>query len=403
MTRSILLSLLVSLLLCAVADGQSQCYRLPGGGWSCGQGSTQIGIINRSVQQSAQVVQQVQTSSENQYQRANEAKENNCLNVYAFEGDTNKGMANGFVVGCIGQTTYVLTTGHTIKGSDRFAVKYCGGTIAEATLLESDAVLDAAILSSVDLRPRRGTIAHFAESDVAPGGFVQWISFISPSEWAGGPTENPRSLRFSRGTCVSIDGSWFGYRTSHNPQQGQSGSPLTNSKGRVVGMVCEEWGDIPRSPPRSKLKAFVDRVMLQKTVDAGPSAVLPFPNDDDPVAVPACNTQQCEDRFAAIDARLENVEKDVTSILEQWDELGSIQGPRGADGKDATPEQIQAAVAAWMETHPQEAADLIAPHLPPIWFRKVDGRSGEELSSPVPIKLGEGFTFFMWPGAIQEN
>ena len=79
------------------------------------------------------------------------------------------------------------------------------------------------------------------------------------------------------------------------------------------------------------------------------------------------------------------------------------KGDPGRDGKDATPEQIQAALVAWINAHPQEVADTIAPHLPPIWFRKVDGKTKEQISPPEPVRLGEGFTFLLYPGMTQEN
>jgi len=332
-------ALLLSLLLCLPASAQGpSCQMMANGQWSCGQTSqmygqrSQIGIINQSVIQS-QPVQQVQTRSTGQYQRANEQKENNCLNFYAFDGDVCKGMCNGFVVGCIGQTTYVLTNTHAIKGGTSFRVKYVGGAVSEAHLLESDPILDVALLSSIDLRPRKGTIAHFAETDVRPGEFVQWISFVSPNEWSGGSLDNPRGLYFSRGQCVGLDGSWFRYKTQHLPQQGQSGSPLTNQQGRVIGIVVETVGSEGHSPPASKLKAFVDRVMLQKTADSQPlplpdsRPILPEPNGpDEPVATPEPNCiAQCDGRFTAIEARVEKVEQNVNTIIQQWNSLGSNQ------------------------------------------------------------------------------
>jgi hypothetical protein len=78
----------------------------------------------------------------------------------------------------------------------------------------------------------------------------------------------------------------------------------------------------------------------------------------------------------------------------------SRTGPPGATGPAGPPptdEQIRAAVESWAQSRPDELAALIAPHLPPIYFRKVDGKTGKEISPPEAVRPGEGFTFFLFP------
>jgi hypothetical protein len=72
-------------------------------------------------------------------------------------------------------------------------------------------------------------------------------------------------------------------------------------------------------------------------------------------------------------------------------------GVAGPAGPPPTDEQIRTAIEAWAQSKPDELAALIVPHLPPIYFRKVDGASGKEITAPEPVHLGEGFTFFLHP------
>jgi len=69
------------------------------------------------------------------------------------------------------------------------------------------------------------------------------------------------------------------------------------------------------------------------------------------------------------------------------------QGPAGIDGKTPDDAAIQVAVASWIASHPNEIARM----LPPIYFQKVDGRTGEVIAAPIPVQLGEGFSFIVTP------
>ena len=74
------------------------------------------------------------------------------------------------------------------------------------------------------------------------------------------------------------------------------------------------------------------------------------------------------------------------------------QGPQGPAGRDGTPASIDAAVSAllaYLQQHPEA--------LPPIYFRKVDGRTKEELTSPEPVYLGEGIEVHVFPHSQEHD
>jgi hypothetical protein len=75
-------------------------------------------------------------------------------------------------------------------------------------------------------------------------------------------------------------------------------------------------------------------------------------------------------------------------------------GEVGPAGPPPTEQQIRAAVIAWAQSNPEELAALVLPHLPPIHFRQVDGPTGREISPPDAVRLGEGFTFNLWPEGL---
>jgi len=72
-------------------------------------------------------------------------------------------------------------------------------------------------------------------------------------------------------------------------------------------------------------------------------------------------------------------------------------GEPGPVGPSPSPEEVQAAVIAWAQSRPDELAAIVIPLLPPIYFRKVDGKTGKEISPPEAVQLGEGFTFYLFP------
>jgi len=72
-------------------------------------------------------------------------------------------------------------------------------------------------------------------------------------------------------------------------------------------------------------------------------------------------------------------------------------GEPGPVGPSPSPEEIQAAVIAWAQSRPDELAAIVIPLLPPIYFRKVDGKTGKEISPPEAVRPGEGFTFYLFP------
>jgi len=241
-----------------------------------------------------------------------------------------------------------------------------------------------------------------------------------------------RAWGYSGGRLGSVSGrvlsvSGHNLRFSGRVTDGNSGGPVFAAGGKICGII---WGvdDCERVSWATRLtsiRQFVSACDPAGSCPGGTCPVMPTPPLPQPPSTPVpkpptpipddpCKELRVEFKamVAVVEQHTEQVadlESRVSAIEAKWAELGSIQGTRGErgekgdPGRDATPEQIQAALAAWINAHPQEVADTIAPHLPPIWFRKVDGRTKEEISPPEPVRLDEGFTFLLYPGITQEN
>jgi hypothetical protein len=288
--------------------------------------------------QSSQVQQfhgQVATTLETYGRPADIQAENNVLTFKAFEGKVPKGQCNGFVAGCVDDTCYVLSNVHATTGANRYTVVYSDGTSAEAHKLEGNSQYDVAIFWAKDTRNRKGTVANFAQQDVRPGDAIQWISFIHATEYNDpnrAEAYAPRTLRYSRGSVVSTDGSWFNYQTQHIPKPGQSGSPLTNLQGKVVGIVSQNVGEwnyqLPQSPPRGMLQALVAKYAFRKTEDtAQTQAPLPTPIDPEEKPEPADNMEEDWQPVTAtpnnvelhqLDKRLTAAEQHIKFHCQNW-------------------------------------------------------------------------------------
>lgn len=69
----------------------------------------------------------------------------------------------------------------------------------------------------------------------------------------------------------------------------------------------------------------------------------------------------------------------------------SITGPAGGTGPEGPPptdEQMQAAVEAWITSHPSEVAAMITPHLPPFFPQWIDKQGRIVDETPGGVRLG---------------
>jgi len=334
--------------------------------------------------------------------------------------------------------TGVLTCQHVVEGNAQARVQWTDGTWTEGEVWTDRTKQDSAFISTT-----HATIPPLAIAADPPaqGERVEYLGF-------GGPAG--RTLRPHWGQVLGYRGRDIS--TTAPVISGDSGGCILNERREVVGLsaygsntvatVAGEGGpwSVYRpsgGPALPSLQEFVARVATR--MQCGPSgcgpsgggymipgsdggSLYPIP-DRTPRQKPDLPAQPQPPPMVEID-----YQKIYAQMLEKMAADPRFRGPAGADGKDGQPgangndglpgkdgadgapgpaghgptaEQIAAAVQAYVEANPEAVASLVAPHLPPIYFRKVNAATGAELAPPEPIRLGEGFTFLLTPGLTQ--
>ena len=133
---------------------------------------------------------------------------------------------------------YIVTNYHVIEGADRIQVQLYNGQLREAELIGADQFTDIAVLRIQDGELHPSALAP-PDADVQQGDMV--FAFGSPFDFrfsmsAGIVSGMGRSV----GVIRDPRGRWMGYENfiqvdaAINP--GNSGGPLTDFRGRVIGM-----------------------------------------------------------------------------------------------------------------------------------------------------------------------
>jgi serine protease Do len=127
---------------------------------------------------------------------------------------------------------HVLTNAH-VMGQEKSCTIYCAGGTYEGTLLRIDKSLDLAVLSTdvVDSVP-----AEFAETESIRVGMDAYV--------AGSPEGLPQTL--TKGIVSVVGQPYYGQlflQTDASVNFGNSGGPLCDAEGRVLGLVTFTIGD----------------------------------------------------------------------------------------------------------------------------------------------------------------
>ena len=143
---------------------------------------------------------------------------------------TEQGSGSGVILSDNG---YLLTNDHVIAGHDTLSVVFMDGETAQATLVGSDAYADIAVLQ---VQPPLPGVASLGNSDVLrPGETV--IAIGSPL----GDFKNTVTVGVVSATGRTVD-TGMGYQledliqTDAAINQGNSGGPLVNLAGQVIGL-----------------------------------------------------------------------------------------------------------------------------------------------------------------------
>jgi S1-C subfamily serine protease len=133
----------------------------------------------------------------------------------------------------------ILTAHHVIEGASEIQVSFDGQTFEEATVTAVSPALDVALLEVP--RPLASWLPLAEEESVGVGDEVFTLGF-PVMELLG------KEAKFTDGTISALSGPGgeFGYMQISVPvQPGNSGGPLVNWRGEVVGVVVARAAELP--------------------------------------------------------------------------------------------------------------------------------------------------------------
>jgi S1-C subfamily serine protease len=201
-------------------------------------------------------------------------------NVQAYEGSIAEAERkeplprdlNASGTGFLISSELVATSFHVVEGSHSITLHLSDGSTAKATTLSMDRSKDLAVLKMQ--RPTTLRFLRVASDTVDLGAEVFTIGFPQPDLMGVEP-------KLSTGVISSTSGiqdDSRAYQISVPVQAGNSGGPLIDSEGRVVGIVASklnaakvfEWtGDLPQNVNYAVKSIFLSRLMSGDVLLAG--------------------------------------------------------------------------------------------------------------------------------------
>jgi serine protease Do len=154
---------------------------------------------------------------------------------------------------------YFVTSNHVIDGADSIYIQDKNGGYFKATKMASDEESDIAVLKIVKKN------FHFGKGDV-PYTFAAGKSNLGASIFTLGYPKN--DLVYKAGSISSkngFDGNDLQYTLELPVSHGQSGSPVLDEKGNVIGILTAVGGDAEASTYAVSSKALI--TLLHKKMD----------------------------------------------------------------------------------------------------------------------------------------
>jgi S1-C subfamily serine protease len=188
---------------------------------------------------------------------------------------------------------YIVTANHIVADADRISVVSTDGQSYNATVAVADKVNDIAVLSIGPEFPRAGGL-QLASATARPAASVLALGYPLPDIMGS-------TLKVTTGTISSVYGFRNDPRTyqfSAQIQSGNSGGPLLNLQGEVIGVVTAklnaatvfEWtGDLPDSVSYAVKSAYLQPLLdslLQIVTNTRPPAADKSPEEVAELAAP---------------------------------------------------------------------------------------------------------------------
>jgi len=301
---------------------------------------------------------------------------------------------NSLGSGCYLGDRLVLTCGHVVADaaavcSFRNSGRYRGRFVAV------DRDWDQALIE-LDTLPPHAAGAPLAQDNPKPGDLLVAAGYSSGS------------LLFRPGRCLgyvtkSSGGPYDWLRMSNAVQPGDSGGPIFNARGEVVGNV---WGSDFKDANRSSTGLMCGRTWLflsrwrarlqtwQERTQCGPWGCQPWQPSrpqqppSGPTEPPRLTPIQKPDPPRDIKIDYEQLAAALAKHMPQpRNGIDGKPGPPGQDGKDGR-DGIDGAPGP-------PGRDAVLPD-PLFIIRKIDGPSGQ-LVEEIPIRVGGSFDFIMYP------
>lgn len=160
--------------------------------------------------------------------------------VSTYKDTTLYSSGSGFIYKIDGKKSYLITNNHVIASGNKFTVTYTNGDVAEAKLLGGDEYADIAVLEV-------STKENFKAVDI---GKSETLRVGDTTFTVGAPLDNVYSWTVTRGIIsgkerlveVAVDSNRSDYimnvlQTDAAVNSGNSGGPLCNSNGDVIGVI----------------------------------------------------------------------------------------------------------------------------------------------------------------------
>jgi serine protease Do len=161
--------------------------------------------------------------------------------VSTYKDKTLYAQGSGFIYKVVDKNAYVITNHHVISKGNKFEITYTDGTVAKATLMGSDEYADIAVLK-VDTKEGIKAVELGNTNSLRVGDTTFTV---------GAPLDNVYSWTVTRGIIsgkerlveISVSNAYGSdyimnvLQTDAAVNSGNSGGPLCNSNGDVIGVI----------------------------------------------------------------------------------------------------------------------------------------------------------------------
>ena len=166
---------------------------------------------------------------------------NSVVVITSYNGDNAVASGSGFIYKTKDNKSYIITNNHVISGSNNFKATYTDGSVQELKLVGSDEYADIAVLETDERENFNAvSIGKSEEMRVGDTAFTVGAPLDDTYSWTvtrGILSGKDRLVEVSLSNTNQSDYIMNVMQTDAAVNSGNSGGPLCNSNGEVVGVV----------------------------------------------------------------------------------------------------------------------------------------------------------------------